>query len=92
MALFPFVLLKEKHFKKDFIFINHEVIHLRQQLEMLIIPFYIFYLLNYFYNLLIFKNHYKAYYNIVFEKEAYTMGKNVTYLKNRKLWAWASFF
>jgi hypothetical protein len=92
MALFPFILVKKPALKYDPVFVNHELIHLRQQLELLILPFYIFYLFNYFINLLIYRNHYTAYLNIVFEREAYAMDKNVTYLKSRKFWAWTSFF
>ncbi|WP_423148641.1 hypothetical protein [Rubrolithibacter danxiaensis] len=92
MALFPFILLKEKKYKLDPVFINHEKIHLIQQLELLIIPFYLLYLLNYIVNLLRFKNHFKAYMNIVFEKEAYAEEKKLRYIKSRKLWAWLHYF
>lgn len=92
MALFPFILVKRPELKSDPAFVNHELIHLRQQLELLIVPFYFLYLLNYLINLFICKSHYQAYLNIVFEREAYAMDKNVTYLKSRKFWAWTSFF
>ena len=44
MALFPFILLRRKSPSTKLI--NHECIHLRQQLEMGLLPFYIWYLLN----------------------------------------------
>ncbi len=91
MALFPFILVKNSNSKHDPIFVNHERIHLRQQLELLVLPFYVLYLLNYFVNLLQYRNHQMAYLNIVFEREAYAMDKNVTYLKSRKFCAWLSF-
>ena len=91
MALYPFVLIKNPELKSNPEFVNHEHIHLRQQIELLIIPFYILYLANYLVNLVIYKSHYQAYRNIVFEREAYAMDKNVTYLKSRKFWAWTSF-
>ncbi|RZK84416.1 MAG: hypothetical protein EOO98_16755, partial [Pedobacter sp.] len=50
MAVFPFILLKSERFKSDTEIINHEKIHLRQQLELLILPFYILYLINYLFN------------------------------------------
>ncbi len=39
LALFPFVFVKYALDKKNEFFVNHERIHLRQQLEMLVIPF-----------------------------------------------------
>jgi len=92
MALFPFVLVKTNTFKINHQVIRHEKIHLQQQLEMLILPFYIIYLLHYLINLIRFKNHTKAYVNIVFEKEAYAMDKYSDYLKQRRFWAWLEFF
>lgn len=88
MALFPFILVKSARLKNDAVLINHEKIHLRQQLELLILPFYIFYLLNYFVNLIQYRNHYLAYRNIVFEKEAYDCEQNLQYLKNGSWYGW----
>jgi hypothetical protein len=91
MALFPFILLKNPTQKKDLVLINHEKIHLQQQLELLVLPFYFLYLLNYFLNLVKYKNHYKAYYNIAFEREAYKAERNLNYLAERKLYHWIKF-
>lgn len=91
MALFPFVLVKKKEYKTNPILINHEKIHLRQQLELLIVLFYLLYLINYLVNLLRGKNHYQAYRNIIFEKEAYSMETHFSYLKKRKFLAWYHF-
>lgn len=87
MALFPFVLIDEEEDKHDKVLINHEKIHLRQQLEMLVLPFYIVYLAHYFIQLIRLKKHYPAYMNIVFEKEAYQNECDLDYLKKRQLWA-----
>lgn len=92
MALFPFILVKTQHLKSNKQIINHENIHLRQQLELLLIPFYILYLLNYLLNLLYYYHHDKAYRNIVFEREAYSNEKNLNYLKERKFWDWLNYF
>ena len=86
MALFPFVLVDSEEDKKDKILLNHEKIHLYQQLEMLIVPFYIVYLLHYFFQLIRLKKHYPAYMNIVFEREAYQNESDLEYLKKRKFW------
>ncbi|TCD02322.1 hypothetical protein EZ449_18345 [Pedobacter frigidisoli] len=88
MAIFPFILLKSNRLKNDKEILNHEKIHLRQQLELLIFPFYLFYLINYLINLVRFKNHDTAYRNIIFEKEAYQHDSNLNYLKNGSWYGW----
>jgi hypothetical protein len=92
MALFPFILVKTHGLKLNKTVINHENIHLRQQLELLLIPFYILYLLNYVLNLLYYMHHDKAYRNIVFEREAYTNERDLSYLKQRRFCSWIRFF
>lgn len=88
MAIYPFIILKKEDFKKSTVLINHEKIHLRQQQELLIIPFYLLYLVNYLINLLRYTNHQQAYEQIIFEKEAYQNDSNPTYLLSRKRFAW----
>ncbi|MBC8047357.1 MAG: hypothetical protein H7Y00_11220 [Fimbriimonadaceae bacterium] len=92
MTLFPFILVRKKELLQDKTFVNHEHIHLRQQLELCILPFYILYGLNYLLNRLKYKNHDTAYRNIIFEREAYRNEKDITYLKNRKFWNWIHYF
>ncbi|MGB5417730.1 hypothetical protein [Algibacter sp.] len=86
MTIFPFVFLKSKHLKDNQVLINHEKIHLKQQLELLIIPFYIFYGLEFLFRLIQYKNWQKAYRNISFEREAYLNQNNLEYLQNRSIW------
>lgn len=88
MALFPFILLKHPSDRTNMILIRHEQIHLRQQLELLIIPFYLLYLSFYLINLCRFRRHYKAYMHIPFEREAYLQESNPHYLKSRRAYAW----
>lgn len=92
MALFPFILVKRISYKEDKVLINHEKIHLAQQLELLLIFFYILYVLHYFINLLRYRDRKKAYMNIVFEREAFRMDNDLLYLKRRQLFAWVRFF
>lgn len=92
MALYPFILISHQALLADAVLINHERIHLRQQAELLVIPFYILYLLNYLINLAIYRNHQKAYLNIVFEREAYARETNLNYLKSRKWYNWIMYF
>jgi hypothetical protein len=90
IALFPFILI-HVYSKGDQFLLNHEKIHIRQQIELLVIPFYLFYMFNYIYNLLKYRDHNKAYRNIIFEREAFRNEKNLNYLKGRKLWAFTRF-
>lgn len=83
MAVFPFVLVKYDFDKVDKTFVNHEKIHLKQQLELLIIPFFIWYFLEYLIRLMQYKNPNLAYRNISFEREAYAKETDFNYLKNR---------
>ncbi|WP_395074008.1 hypothetical protein [Flavobacterium sp.] len=86
LTFFPFVILKYKSSKNDLITINHEKIHIRQQLELLILPFYVWYFGNLFYNYLKYRNFQKAYRNIIFEREAYANETHLNYLKSRSFW------
>ena len=86
LTFFPFVFLTDKDDKLNTVFINHEKIHIRQQLELLILPFYIWYLTEYLFRLIQFKDRKKAYFNISFEREAYTNEKDLNYLKKRPFW------
>ena len=91
IALWPFIVVKEKLLKDDEIFINHERIHLRQQAELLVVPFYIIYLFEYLYRLMKYRNSQEAYRNISFEREAYEMEEDLKYLERRKLWSFLKF-
>jgi hypothetical protein len=86
MTVFPFIFLKESKYLDNKVTINHEKIHIRQQLELLIFPFYIWYFGNLFYNYLKYRNFQEAYRNIIFEREAYINEKNLDYLKSRSFW------
>ncbi|MBL7924147.1 MAG: hypothetical protein JNL88_08115 [Bacteroidia bacterium] len=90
MAVFPFLLFRKKDLPLHARLLNHERIHLRQQVELLVIPFYIWYLLEYLFYRLKGKNHYRAYRSIRFEREAYAHDADAEYLKKRKTWAFLS--
>lgn len=74
IAFYPFIFLRSDA-NPNPILINHERIHLRQQLEMFIIPFYVWYLIEYFN---------KGYWEISFEKEAYANERDLLYLEKRE--------
>ncbi|NRT11419.1 hypothetical protein [Flavobacterium sp. 14A] len=88
LTIFPFVFIRYKEDRKNEVLLNHERIHLRQQLELLILPFFIFYGLEFVIRLFEYKNFNTAYRNISFEREAYSNEKNLRYLNGRK---WYSF-
>lgn len=83
LTVFPFVFLKYSIDKQNAVFINHERIHLRQQLEMLVFPFLLWYFLEYLVRLIQYKNLDLAYRNISFEREAYANERNLYYLTKR---------
>ena len=86
LTLFPFVFVKHSWDKENPVFINHERIHLHQQLELLIIPFFIWYLMEFSVRLIQYKNMDLAYRNISFEREAYAKEKDFDYVKRRSFW------
>jgi len=86
ITIFPFVFLKSKTLKHDKVLINHEKIHLRQQLELLIIPFYVFYVIEFIVRLIQYKKWYTAYRNISFERESYRNENDLDYLELRPFW------
>jgi hypothetical protein len=94
ITIWPYIILKEKYLNNDYyksklkILINHESIHIKQQQELLVIPFYIWYFTEWFIRLF-FKGN--AYRNISFEKEAYDNQANLDYLKTRKFYSFLKY-
>lgn len=86
ITLFPFVFVKHAQLKQDKALINHERIHLRQQLELLILPFLLWYWLEFLIRYVHYKSWRQAYRNISFEREAYKHEQDLDYLKNRPFW------
>lgn len=83
ITLYPFIVLKQSAFKHNKVLINHEKIHLRQQLELLVLPFFIWYALEFLLRLIQYRQWQTAYRNISFEREAYQHEANFNYLKGR---------
>ncbi len=91
ISLWPFVILKDESFKNDPVILNHEKIHLKQQAEMLLIFFYVWYGIEFGIRYLQYKNKFLAYRNISFEREAYANEFNLSYVKNRRFWHFLKF-
>ncbi len=91
LTIFPFVFLRYPVDKANSTFINHEKIHLRQQIELLIIPFFVLYFFEFFIRWMQYKNRYLAYKNISFEREAYANETNMNYLKTRNFYSFLNY-
>ncbi len=91
LAIYPFIFLRDKSLKENTKVINHECIHLRQQIEMLWALFFLWYGIEFLIRWIQFKNPMVAYFNISFEKEAYANEIDLNYLKNRKFWSFTKY-
>lgn len=91
ITLYPFVIIRDLLDKKNKVLVNHEKIHIRQQLELLILPFFLLYFLEYLVRLIQFRDKNKAYRNISFEREAYDNERNLGYLKTRPFWKFKNY-
>lgn len=92
MALWPVVISGRPVAELDPGLIRHERIHFRQQTELLLIPFYLWYILEYLVLLIKYRNHYLAYRNIVFEREAAWYQEDPEYLQRRRLFGFLAFY
>ena len=86
ITLAPFgIYIKEKYWCSKTLR-RHEMIHWKQQMEMLIIPFYLWYFIEWVIKL--FKYGKDAYHNISFEREA---NRSYEYPDDRKPFAWIKY-
>ena len=91
ISLWPFIILKDESLKKDHVILNHERIHLKQQAEMLLVFFYVWYGIEFGIRYLQYKNKFLAYRNISFEREAYANEFKLSYLKSRGIWGFLKY-
>lgn len=91
LTLFPFIVVSDYDLKQNLVMINHEKIHIRQQIEMLVLPFFIWYGTEFLIKWIKYKDKNLAYRNISFEKEAYANEKDLNYLKQRSFWKFLSY-
>jgi len=71
--------------------LQHEQIHVRQQLEMLWVFFFIWYGFEFLVRLVQYHNRYAAYSALSHEKEAHLHEADEGYLKIRKPFAWVKY-
>lgn len=63
--------------------LNHEAIHTAQMCELLYVPFYVLYVLEWLWLLPKYRKRHEAYRHISFEREAYAHQAEPDYLKTR---------
>lgn len=85
IAICPWIFYRSVLKNED---VKHEMIHIRQQEEMLIVLFFIWYVIEWVIRLAIYWNFDEAYRNISFEQEAYDHEAEHYYLSVRKHFAW----
>lgn len=90
ISLAPFGIYVRKEYIIVPHILNHEKIHWKQQTEMLIIFFYIWYILEWLIKLVL-PPYTSAYIDISFEKEAYYNEYNYKYLEKRKRFNWIKY-
>ncbi len=88
MTVWPFIFVRSGCTFSD-TDMNHEEIHGRQQLEMLVLPFFLWYVLEWVVRL--FANAGNAYRSISFEREAYANEHDRQYLSKRKTWSFVKY-
>jgi hypothetical protein len=90
ITLAPFGIYVKKDYLPPYwnykVLANHENIHWKQQMEMFIIFFYLWYLIEWI--IRIFVNGKKAYISLSFEREAHANDDNLNYLETRKKFSW----
>ena len=69
--------------------LNHELIHVAQQRELLYLPFFLWYGLEWLILLIKYRDGMQAYRNIRFEREAYQHQYDLTYLQHRRHYHYA---
>jgi len=89
ITLFPFIIVRSK--KPSKVLINHEKIHIHQQLELFVLPFYIWYFIEWLFHYACCRSFWIAYRQISFEREAYDNEEDFEYLKNRKFWSFLEY-
>lgn len=97
ITIWPWIVIRERYRdnprfdSRAKITINHETIHIKQQQEMLVLPFFIWYFVEWFLKSIIYMSFNKGYLNISFEREAYSHQTNHLYLKTRKWYSWMKY-
>lgn len=89
LTLFPFIILRKeiRGTAEAAVTINHERIHIRQQAELLLVVFALWYAASFIAGRLRGLSWHDAYRDIIFEREAFDRMYDPDYLKSRKLFS-----
>lgn len=85
--LFGIIFARKEYGALDKRILNHEAIHTRQMLELWVVGFYLWYMMEWLFNWIRYKERYRAYREIGFEREAFINDTDRHYLKRRKKYA-----
>jgi hypothetical protein len=93
ITIFPFIILRSelRGTVESAVTVNHEKIHIRQQLELLLVFFALWYTVSFIAGLARGRGWYGAYRNIIFEREAFDRMYDPDYLSRRKLFGFMKF-
>jgi hypothetical protein len=91
MCIWPFLLVRPDSTLQMRELLSHESIHARQQLEMLWIFFFIWYIVEYDIRLFIYRDRMRAYKSLAHEREAYLNDDDPEYYKTRKPYSWIKY-
>jgi hypothetical protein len=87
VTVFPFIFVRSKNELSSWL-INHERIHIRQQMELLVVGAAVLYIIEFLYALIILRlPWYKAYLWTSAEQESYRKQNNSEYLNQRKIFS-----
>jgi hypothetical protein len=87
ICLFPFIFVN----KNSSPLINHEKIHYQQALELFVVPFYLWYCIEFLWNWHNYGSRRLAYKMLSFEREAYANQHNPSYLRERKKYSFLKY-
>ena len=88
ITLFPFIISRDEMSE---VTIRHEMIHIEQQRELLVIFFYVLYVWYWLRGKMLGMTNDEAYMNIPFEQEAYRKMYDENYLETREKHAWRKY-
>ncbi|WP_430615090.1 hypothetical protein [Flavobacterium sp. JP2137] len=91
LTIYPFIIFKKAASLDDVKLLTHEKIHIRQQLELLLVFFYLWYLLEFVIKFVWLRDKQLAYRAISFEREAYVHEGDRDYLKTRSFAAFIKY-
>ena len=88
LTMWPFIFVRRGTYYGN-VTENHERIHAQQQKEMLVMPFFVWYVMEWLLRSALSGRN--AYRDISFEREAYANERNLDYLCGRKFFQWIKY-